>query len=79
MALLSELVNIYFFPESWKKRLIIRHLEHLINMKRILDFGHVVKATNVFFVCFIALRPKSTAMVMAGRSAYLTTFFPCQA
>ena len=24
------------------------------------------------FVCFVALRPKSTAMVMAGRSVYLT-------
>ena len=31
------------------------------------------------FVCFVALRPKSTAMVMAGRSVHLTTFFPGQA
>ena len=31
------------------------------------------------FVCFIALRPKSTAMVMAGRSINLTTLFPVQA
>ena len=31
------------------------------------------------FVCFVALRPKSTAMVMAGRSAHLTTLFPGQA
>ena len=27
------------------------------------------------FVCFVALRPKSTAMVIAGRSDYLTTLF----
>ena len=27
------------------------------------------------FVCFVALRPKSTAMVIAGRSAHLTTLF----
>ena len=27
------------------------------------------------FVCFVALRPKSTAMVMAGRSVDLTTLF----
>ena len=27
------------------------------------------------FVCFAALRPKSTTMVMARRSAYLTTPF----
>ena len=25
------------------------------------------------FVCFVALRPKSTAMIMAGRSVHLTT------
>ena len=31
------------------------------------------------FVCFVALRPKSTAKVMAGRSVYLTTLFPGQA
>ena len=28
------------------------------------------------FVCFVALRPKTTAMVMAGRSVHLTTLFP---
>ena len=31
------------------------------------------------FVCFVALRPRSTAMVMAGRSIHLTTLFPGQA
>ena len=30
---------------------------------------------DVCFVCFVALRPKSTAMVMAGWSVHLTTFF----
>ena len=39
--------------------------------------------TSVFnylmFVCFVALHPKSTAMVMAGRSVHLTTLFPEQA
>ena len=36
----------------------------------------------VKFVCmyvFVALRPKSTAMVIAGRSVHLTTLFPGQA
>ena len=28
------------------------------------------------FVCFVALRPKSTAMVIAGRLVHLTTLFP---
>ena len=27
------------------------------------------------FVCFVALLPKSTAMVMGGRSVHLTTLF----
>ena len=27
------------------------------------------------FVCFVALRPKSTAMVIAGRSVHLNTLF----
>ena len=32
-----------------------------------------------YIVCFVALRPKSTAMVIAGRSVHLTTLFPGQA
>ena len=38
----------------------------------------VLKRT-LFFVLFVALRPKSTAMVIAGRSVHLTTRFPGQA
>ena len=30
---------------------------------------------SVLFVCFVALRPKSTAKVMEGRSVHLTTHF----
>ena len=33
----------------------------------------------ICFVCFVALRLKSTAMVIAGRSVHLTTLFPGQA
>ena len=32
-----------------------------------------------WLVGFVALRPKSTAMVLAGRSVHLTTLFPGQA
>ena len=32
----------------------------------------------ILFV-FVALRPKSTAMVIAGRSVHITTLFPGQA
>ena len=36
---------------------------------------------TILFVCFVfvALRPMSTAMVIAGRSVHLTTLFPGQA
>ena len=34
---------------------------------------------HCLFACFVALRPKSTAMVIAGRSVHLTTLFPGQA
>ena len=43
--------------------------------KRILNSTIIV----CLFVCFVSLRPKSTAMVMAGRSVHLTTLFPGQA
>ena len=36
-------------------------------------------AFNKILVGFVALRPKSTAMVIAGRSVHLTTLFPGQA
>ena len=34
---------------------------------------------QIWLVCFVALRPKSTAMVMAGWSVHLTTLLPGQA
>ena len=33
----------------------------------------------LLFVCFVALPPKSTAMVIVGRSVHLTTLFRGQA
>ena len=41
---------------------------------------HVIKdfqftSSDCLFVCFVALCPKSTAMVMAGRSVHQTHFF----
>ena len=39
----------------------------------------VPSTSALVFVCFVALRPKSTAMVIAGRSVHLTTLFPGQA
>ena len=41
-------------------------------------FQLLIKLKFCLFV-FVALRPKSTAMVIAGRSVHLTTLFPGQA
>ena len=39
----------------------------------------LLKVEFCWLVGFVALRPKSTAMVIAGRSVHLTTLFPGQA
>ena len=36
---------------------------------------YVNSSPDNFFVYFVALRPKSTAMVIAGQSVHLTTLF----
>ena len=44
------------------------------------DDDHYALSNNAeFFVFFVALRPTSTAMVIAGWSVHLTTLFPGQA
>ena len=48
----------------WLKSIVHEGMNHISNVK-------------VLFV-FVALRPKSTAMVIAGRSVHLTTLFPGQ-
>ena len=42
-------------------------------------FIGVIFVKSLILVGFFALRPKSTAMVIAGRSVHLTTLFPGQA
>ena len=37
--------------------------------------AHLISSRFCLFVCFVALRPKSTAMVMAGRSVHLAALF----
>ena len=41
--------------------------------------GKPAKFRKFCLFVFVALRPMSTAMVIAGRSVHLTTFFPGQA
>ena len=45
---------------------------------KVTDYA-ALKMANEWLVGFVALRPKSTAMVIAGRSVHLTTLFPGQA
>ena len=41
--------------------------------------ARVVWFDDIILFVFVALRPMSTAMVIAGRSVHLTTLFPGQA
>ena len=43
------------------------------------DCNSKEQMTKVVLFVFVALRPMSTAMVIAGRSVHLTTLFPGQA
>ena len=47
-------------------------------VRHVTDCGMQPGKTRVLFV-FVALRPKSTTMVMAGRSVHVITLFPGQA
>ena len=44
-------------------------------LRYVCAFSAVVNTGICLFVCLLALRPKSTAMVIAGRSVHLTTLF----
>ena len=48
-------------------------------MPRLPGLYLATRLVSILVGCFVALRPKSTAMVIAGRSVHLTTLFPGQA
>ena len=54
---------------------VCTHIQVAIK-KVISTFSHEIAIVCLFI--FVALRPKSTAMVIAGRSVHLTTLFPGQ-
>ena len=58
-------------------------LSVLVEILSGVDSDHVTGPRRIgsvgWLVGFVALRPKSTAMVIAGRSVHLTTLFPGQA
>ena len=68
----NSLVNIFMFFQTDFQESFIMFFVNLV----CLEF---CKEARDLFVCFVALRPKSTAMVIAGRSVHLTTIFPGQA
>ena len=64
----------------------VNHKQHFIKIPFInkgiefIDLHSIFKDNIVICLfVFVALRPKSTAMVIAGRSVHLTTLFPGQA
>ena len=61
----------HFYPYAFLKKL---------RLKKGLFLGpFFLKKQIIWLVGFVALRPRSTAMVIAGRSVHLTTLFPGQA
>ena len=49
--------------------------EQLLKRAFLQSLVKIPASSQEMFVCFVALRPKSTAMVMAGRSVHQTTLF----
>ena len=61
-------------------RLLALHLIlYLTFTASLYDRKYACLQMGVCLFVFVALRPMSTAMVMAGRSVHLTTLFPGQA
>ena len=54
-------------------------LEIIIPKKNLVQATILRSSLFVFFLFSVALRPMSTAMVIAGWSVHLTTLFPGQA
>ena len=65
----SESTNVKM-PHCWKSHALAHIIELTWRRPNLL---------NGWLVGFVALRPKSTAMAIAGRSVHLATLFPGQA
>ena len=57
-----------------KVKLLTEHHLEFLSLK-----GDCTDSSESILFFFVALRPMSTAMVIAGRSVHLTTLFPGQA
>ena len=58
---------------------LVQDLLHQIKTQLFHTDSAVHLKSSCLFVCFVALRPKSKAMVMVGQLVHLTTLFPGQA
>ena len=77
--MINECIYTQFLSYSYCKKLcqlrnFLRLSKNCMGLKLLLMPW--IPEIQFLFVCFVALRPKSTAMVMAGRSVHLTTLFP---
>ena len=73
-------VKSHTFPFSAVVKDIDREIDEVLSRAKSVARGKMKISTSKFWlVGFVALRPKSTAMVIAGRSVHLTTPFPGQA
>ena len=59
--------------------LVWHSLRHIFLFRTVNVKAFFSSLCDLFVCLFVALRPKSTAMVFAGRSVHLTTLFPGQA
>ena len=79
MSNICEIIlNLDYCQEMWFKDISYLELWQplcLSKQNHLCNFGR----RHHLFVCFVALHPKSTAMVIAGRSVHITTLFPGQA
>ena len=66
---------------DWPLQLAVGLTVHQSFRSEKIEFLHVLgisvadRQALTLLVCFVALRPKSTSMVMAGRSVHLTALF----
>ena len=78
MAECSKGSILQYFQPSLSYQLSLRPLFRLFLSScftQVLLYTLKLVLWQTVFVCFVALRPKSTAMVIAGRSVHLTTLF----
>ena len=83
-----------YYSDSWEFCVPVVHISYLevaififsfhsksmsVRVRQLIGLNVRIVSAFVCLFVFVALRPMSTAMVIAGRSVHLTTLFPGQA